>query len=59
MGRERLFVTGRRGEGDILKVLKMAYFHINQYQGRDKNLICVVSKSDESAHKESYNANVH
>ena len=54
-----LFLTGARGEGDILKVWKMVYFHINQYQGRDKNLICVANKSEESAHKESYNASVH
>ena len=33
----------RRGKGNILKVWKMIYFHINQYRAHDKNLSCVTN----------------
>ena len=42
-GGEGLFLTVRRREGDILKVWKIVYFHINQ--GHDKNVSCVANRS--------------
>ena len=36
---DRWFLTGKRREGDILKVWKIVYFHTNQHRGRNKNQV--------------------
>ena len=37
-------LTERTREGSILEVWKMVHFHMNQYQGHDKNLSCVANR---------------